>query len=49
MEFCNTQRPHSALDGSTPAEAYERGMLLESQTKPPACPSLCRLNQNTKS
>ena len=25
MEFYNTQRPHSALDGSTPAETYKKG------------------------
>ena len=39
MEFYNTQRPHSALDGSTPAEAYEKGMLMEMQAearRPPA-------------
>ncbi len=35
MAFYNTQRPHSALAGSTPAEAYERGMLLEMLAKPP--------------
>ena len=26
MAFYDTQRPHSALADSTPAEAYERGM-----------------------
>ncbi len=35
MAFYDTQRPHSALADSTPAEAYERGMLLEMQAKPP--------------
>ena len=34
MEFYNTQRPHSALADSTPAEAYEKGMLLEMQAEP---------------
>ena len=31
MEFYNTQRPHSALSDSTPAEPYEKGMMLEVQ------------------
>ncbi len=33
MEFYNTQRPHSALSDSTPAEAYEKGMMLEVQAE----------------
>ena len=40
MDFYNTQRPHSALSDSTPAEAYEKGMMLEVQAEahrvPPA-------------
>ena len=32
-EFYNAQRPHSALDGSTPAEAYQEGLLVERQTE----------------
>ena len=37
MDFCNTQRPHSALGGSTPAEAYQKGQPPEVTDKP------CRL------
>ena len=33
MDFYNTQRPHSALSDSTPAEAYEKGMMLEVQAE----------------
>ena len=33
MEFYNTQRPHSALENATPAEAYEKGMLPEMQAE----------------
>ena len=33
MEFYNTQRPHSALNGSTAAEAYDKGMPMEMQAE----------------
>lgn len=36
MEFYNTQRPHSALAGSTPREAYERP--LQRQADPQSSP-----------
>ena len=39
FDFYDRRRPHSALGGSTPAEAYEQGMLPEMQAKrrrPPA-------------
>ena len=39
MEFYNTQRPHSALENSTPAEAYKKGMLLEIQAEPRRSPA----------
>ena len=39
MEFYNTQRPHSALDGSTPAETYQKGMLTEIQAEPHHSPA----------
>ncbi len=39
MEFYNTQRPHSALDGSTPAETYDEGMLMEIQAEPHRSPA----------
>ena len=38
LNFNNT-RPHSALAGATPAEACEKGMLPEMQTKRPALPA----------
>ena len=34
MEFYNTERPHSALAHSTPAKAYDKGMLMETQAEP---------------
>ncbi len=37
MEFYNTRRPHSALGGSTPQEAYER--RLQRQTGPQTSPA----------
>ena len=40
MEFYNTQMPHSAPDRSTPTDAYQKGLLMEIQAEPPACPSL---------
>ena len=39
MEFYNTLRPHSALKNSTPAEAYEKEMLLEIQAEPYRSPA----------
>ena len=32
LHFYNTQRPHSALAGSTPAEAYDRGLRWSRKT-----------------
>ena len=40
MEFYNTQRPHSALGGSTPQEAYERRLQRTGpQTSPAPLPA----------
>lgn len=39
MEFYNTQRPHSALADATPAETYDKGMLLEVRAKPHRSPA----------
>ena len=39
MAFYNTQRPHSALADSTPAEAYDKGMLMEMQAEPHPLPA----------
>ena len=49
LNFYNTTRPHSALAGATPAEAYEKHCRHSCSTSPTACLPLCRLNQNTKS
>ena len=34
LNFYNTTRPHSALAGATPAEAYEKGLPPQLQHKP---------------
>ncbi|GEM_PF-774360 len=39
FDFCDRSRPHSTLDGSTPAEAYEKGMLPEMQAQRRASPA----------
>ena len=38
VAFYNTQRPHSALAGSTPAEAYERGLQRQDSPHTPPAP-----------
>ena len=48
LTFYNTARPHSALDGRTPAEAYETG-LLDMMDKADALPIISsRPSSNTK-
>ncbi len=37
--FCDRRRPHSALKGSTPAETYDKGMLMERQPGPRRSPA----------
>ncbi len=39
LDFYNTERPHSALAGSTPAEAYEKGLPPQMQAKPHRLPA----------
>lgn len=39
MEFYNTERPHSALAGSTPAEAYGAGRPVDMMDKPDGLPT----------
>ncbi len=39
LNFYHITRPHSALAGATPADACEKGMLPEMQTKPPTLPA----------
>ena len=39
IEFYNTERPHSALDGRTPAEAYQIGRPVDMMDKAHALPT----------
>ena len=39
FNFYDRGRPHSALGGSTPAEAYQNGMLMEIQAEPHGLPA----------
>ena len=38
LHFYDTQRPHSALAGSTPAEAYGRGLQRQAGPNTPSAP-----------
>ena len=38
FNFYDRGRPHSALGGSTPAEAYQNGMVMEIQAEPHGLP-----------
>ena len=38
LHFYDTQRPHSALAGSTPAETYERGLQRQAGPHSPPAP-----------
>ncbi len=39
IDFYNTERPHSALDGQTPAEAYRNGQPVDMMAKPDGLPT----------
>jgi putative transposase len=39
IDFYNTERPHSALDGQTPAEAYGNGRPVDMMDKPDGLPT----------
>ncbi len=39
IDFCNTERPHSALAGRTPAEAYGAGRPVDTMDKPGGLPT----------
>ena len=39
IDFYNTERPHSALDGRTPAEAYGAGWPVDMMDKPDGLPT----------
>ncbi len=42
IKFYNTERPHSALDGRTPAEAYSAGKPVDMMDKAGALPTSLR-------
>ena len=46
--FYDQDRPHSALGGATPAEAYEKGMLTQRPARCRSSPALCRLYRNSR-
>ena len=48
IDFYNTERPHSALGGRTPAEAYAAGRPVEMWTRLAPCPHLHRRNSNKR-
>jgi len=48
IKFYNTERPHSALDGRTPAEAYLAGRPVGMWTRREPCPHPHRPNSNKK-
>ena len=39
IDFYNTERPHSSLDGDTPAEAYGAGRPMDMMDKPRGLPT----------
>ena len=39
IDFYNTERPHSSLDGQTPAEAYGAGQPVDMMDKARALPT----------
>jgi putative transposase len=47
--FYNTERPHSALDGRTPAEAYSAGKTVDMMDKARALPTFPQAQQQKKS
>ena len=48
IAFYNTERPHSALDGRTPAEAYQAGRPVEMMDKARALPTSPQAQQQPK-
>ena len=43
--FYNTERPHSALAGQTPAEAYAAGLPVDMMEKPDGLPTSPQVQQ----
>ena len=48
IEFHNTERPHSALDGQTPAEAYSAGRPVDMMDNASALPTSPQAQQQQK-
>ena len=48
IAFYNTERPHSALDGATPAEAYSAGRPVDMMDKARALPTSPQAQQQQK-
>lgn len=48
IEFNNTERPHSALDGQTPAEAYSAGRPVDMMDNASALPTSPQAQQQQK-
>ena len=48
VDFYNTERPHSALDGRTPAEAYAAGRPVDMMDKADALPTSPQAQQQQK-
>jgi putative transposase len=49
IDFYNTERPHSVLDGRTPAEAYSAGRPVDMMDKARALPTSPQAQQQQKS
>ena len=48
IAFYNTERPHSALDGATPTEAYRAGRPVDMMDKARALPTSPQAQQQQK-
>ena len=48
IDFYNTERPHSALDGATPTEAYSTGRPVDMMDKARALPAYPQAKQQRK-
>ena len=48
IAFYNTERPHSALDGQTPAEAYSTGRPVDMMDNASALPTSPQAQQHQK-
>ncbi len=46
IDFYNTERPHSSLDGQTPAEAHGAGRPVDMMDKPDSLPTSPQAQQH---